>query len=151
MHLNNIELYSPHCTSTHKEEWWRKRLVSLSIQNSLYSLVLLFVRVLIQPFLTLTPSTLVPTWQACPLLDLFHMMSWNKWPIRFRHLSEARGLACSITLMVSLVSLPCLASFILIFKDLVHCSRDTLEIVPFSHEATPLSSNLIDIKESAKA
>lgn len=112
---------------------------------SLYSIVLLFVRVLIQPFLTLTPSTLLPTWHTFALLDLFHRMSWNMWPIRFRHLSVARGFACSTTLFTSFGSL-----FKLWLADLLEGSRETLEPVPLSHEATPLSSNLIDIKESAE-
>lgn len=67
---------------------------------SFYSMVFLFVRVLIQPFLTLTPSTLLPT---LALLDLFHLMTWNRCPIRFRHLSETRGFPCSITVLVSLL------------------------------------------------
>lgn len=118
--------------------------------KTLYSLVL-FVRVLIQPFLiTLTPSTLLPTWHTLPLLDLFHLMSWNKWPILFRHLSEARGFACSTTLLlVSFCSL--VISLVMVgFQDTLQCSSETLETVPFSHEATPLSSNLIEINESAK-
>lgn len=113
----------------------------------LYSTVFLFVRVLIHhPFLTLTPSTLLPTWHALPLLDLFHLTSWNTCPIRFRHLSEARGFPCSITVLVSLASL-----LKLWFQDTLQFSRDTLDTVFFSHEATPLSSNLIDIKESSGA
>ena len=67
---------------------------------SFYSMVFLFVRVLIQPFLTLTPSTLLPT---LALFDLFHLMTWNRCPIRFRHLSETRGFPCSITVLVSLL------------------------------------------------
>lgn len=119
---------------------------------SFYSLVLLFVRVLIHPlFLTLTPSSLLPTWHTLPLLDLFHLLSWKRWPIRFRHLNvDARGFTCSITVLVD----P-LASLLtkLWFHEKLQCSRETLETVPappFSHEPTPiLFSNLIDMKESA--
>ena len=126
--------------------------MSLSIQKTLYSLVL-FVRVLIQPFLiTLTSSTLLPMWHTLDLLDLFHLMSWNKWPIRFRHRSEARGFPCSITpLLASFCALSLVIFLVKVgFQDLQQCSSETLETVPFSHEATPFFSNLIEIKESAK-
>ena len=135
---------------THKLVWWRKSLVSLSIQKTLYSLVL-FVRVLIQPFLiTLTPSTLLPMWDTLALLDLFHLMCWNKWPIRFRHLSEACGLACSITLLLASFCSLVISLVKVGFQDMLQCSSETLETVPFSHEATPFFSNLIEIKESGK-
>ena len=117
--------------------------LSVSFCATLYSLVFLFVRVLIQPFLiTLTPSTLLPTWHTFALLDLFHLISWNRCPIRFLHLSVARGFACSTTLLVPLASL--------LNGILVQCWRGTFVAVVFSHEATPLSSNLIDMKESTK-
>lgn len=120
----------------------------------------LFVRVLIQPFLTLTPPSTLPL-----LLDLaFHLTSWSKWPIRFRHLSVApRCLACSITLLLISFSIGCLATvelsllllllllLLMLFHDMLQWSSETFETVPFSHDATPLSSNLIEMKESAKA
>jgi len=102
----------------------------------LYSMVVfLFVRVLIQPpFLTFTPST----WHTPPLF--FHRMSWNMCPILFRHLNDAsRDFPCSITL------------FSLFSCFLLHFSRDTFfDTVLFSHDATPFSSNLIDMNDSAK-
>lgn len=132
---------------THKMWWWkRKGRVSFSCKP-LYSLALLFVRILIHPYLTLVPSSFVPTWHTLPLLDLFHLMSWRTWPIRLRHLSvAARGFACSITLLIFMV----LSELIFSLLDISHFSScEILDIFPLSHEATPFSSNLIDMKESA--
>lgn len=109
----------------------------------LYSMVFffLFVRVLIQPFLTFTapPSTLLPTWHTPPVF--FHLMSWNMWPILFLHLNVSRDFACSITLLVSNLS----SWFFLQFSR----EEETFETVLFSHEATPFPSNLIDMNESS--
>lgn len=107
--------------------------------RTLYSMVVfLFVRVLIQPpFLTFTPST----WHTPPLF--FHRMSWNMCPILFRHLNASRDFPCSITLF----------SLLWFFHDtfLLHFSRDTFfDTVLFSHDATPFSSNLIEMNDSAK-
>lgn len=129
--------------------WWCKRKGRVSFScKPLYSLALLFVRILIHPYLTLLPSSFVPTWHTLPLLDLFHLMSWRTWPIRLRHLSvAARGFVCSITLLIFMEVLSELISLL----DISHCSScdEILEIFPLSHEATPFSSNLIDMKESA--
>lgn len=125
-----------------------KAVCPLSIQTPfiIYSTVFLFVRVFIQPFLTLTPSTLLPT---LPLLDRFHLMSWKRWPIRFRHLSETRGFPCSITVLVS--CLHSLSLLILWFQVLLQFSRETLDsVLFFSQDPTPFGSNLIDMNESAK-
>jgi len=119
---------------------WRRKMVVLFMR--LYSMVVfLFVRVLIQPppppFLTLTPST----WHTPPLF--FHRMSWNMCPILFRHLNASRDFACSITLF----------SLFSFFHDtfLLHFSRDTFfDTLLFSHDATPFSSNLIEMNDSAK-
>lgn len=107
-----------------------------------HSLVFLFVRVLIHPGLTFTPNLVVD--------DLFNLMSWKMCPIRFRHLSCIRGFACSITAppLLSLLEL------LLQLDILSQCLSDTFGTVPaapFSHEATPLFSNFIDIKESTKS
>lgn len=124
--------------------------MSLSIKPFIYSLVLLFVKFLIHPLLlTFTPSTLLPTWHALPLLDLFHLMTWKRWPIRFRHLSAERAFTCSTTVLG-----PLEYSFVkLLFNGkLLHCSIDTFEeTLPLSHDPTPLFSNLIDINDSAHA
>lgn len=98
----------------------------LFLYITLYSLVL-FLSVLIHPYLTLDLSNLVPTWQTFPLLDLFHLMSWNRLPIRFCHLSAARGFDCSI------------ATLLILPLGFLHF---------WFQEISPLSSNLIDMKES---
>lgn len=143
----------------HKQAQSRKSFFFYTTIPLFFGPVPLFVRVLIQPFLTLTPPSTLPL-----LLDLaFHLTSWSKWPIRFRHLSVApRCLACSITLLLISFSIGCLPmvelSFLLLlllllmlFHDMLQWSSETFETVPFSHDATPLSSNLIEMKESAKA
>lgn len=108
--------------------------------KSLYSLVLFLVRLLIHPILIFAPSNFVPTW---PLLDFFHLMSLKRCPICFRHLSAGNGFECSTTLLIFFTLLK------LWFEDISHCwSSDILEIGSLSHEASPLSSNLIDMKES---
>lgn len=117
------------------------------VQKTLYSLVLLFVRVLIHPCLTFTPSILVPTWHTFPLLDFFHLMSWNKCPIRFRHLIEPRGFGCSITALTPRSPPPLLK---LCCNDMLLCCIGIFgSSLLFSHEAAPLSSNLMDMNESS--
>ena len=101
--------------------------------------VFLFVSVLIQVFLILTPST----W---PLMDFFHLMTWNRCPIRFRHLSGSRDFPCSITLFLESL----LFGIIKLgwFQDMLQWSRLSSDTVFFSHDATPFPSNLIDMNES---
>lgn len=143
----------------HKQAPSRKSFFFYTTTPLFFGPVPLLVRVLIQPFLTLTPPSTLPL-----LLDLaFHLTSCSKWPIRFRHLSVApRCLACSITLLLVSFSIGCLAMvelslllllllLLMLFHDMLQWSSETFETVPFSHDATPLSSNLIEMKESAKA
>lgn len=132
--------------------------------NLYHSLVLPF-NVLIQPYLlfltTFTPSTTLlfpPPPPPLALLDFFHLMTWNNWPIRFRHLSDApRGLACSTTLLLTLLlPLPLMlmvASLTEVWPphDKLHSSSGTFDtlLLVLSHDATPLSPNLIDINDSS--
>lgn len=98
------------------------------------SSVLLLVRLLIQPLLL---STLLdkPTCAAPALLDLFHRAIWNSWPIRFRHSNDPLGLTCSTTLLALLISFDNWSAISCFF---------------LAHDACPLSSNLIDMKESGE-
>lgn len=72
----------------------------------------LFVRLLVHPvLLTFTPSTtlLQPTSHTpLPLVGFFHLLSWNKCPIRFLHLSEPPRDFGSSTTVLLVVSLPLL-------------------------------------------
>lgn len=67
--------------------------------------------------------------------------------MRLRHLREPRGcFACSTSAAVLLLVLE-----ELLLQGMSQWSKDTMGTVPpFSHEAAPLFSNLIDIKESTK-
>jgi len=118
-------------------------LVHVTFFLPLYSTVFLFVNDLIQPFLTFTPSTLLPTWPTPPLLDLFHWMKWTKRPIRFLHPNALFDFPCSITLLFSFSSFS---------RNLpsTHTLLVMLERVLFSHEATPFSSNFIEMNDSEK-
>lgn len=60
------------------------------------------------------------------------------WPIRLRHLSAPRGFECSTKLLI----------FLSLYDILHGLSWRISGHFPFSHEAIPLSSNLMDMKES---
>lgn len=130
-------------------QWHCRRKCLLLFYWVVVVFLLLLVSVLIHPFLVLlTPSTLLPTWHALPLMEFFNLMTWNTCPIRFRHLSASRDLPCSITLF----PLPLSFFWIIILgwlQDTLQLSRDTSDTVFFSHDATPFPSNLIDMNDSA--
>lgn len=114
-----------------------------------HSVVLVLVRLIIQPlFLPLAPSSLPPTWHTTLAL-LLHL---KMWPIRFPHLNaDPLGFTCSTTLVPFVDSLPSLLANLCFPDGELHCSKHTFETVFgfFSHEPTPLFSNLIDMNESA--
>lgn len=85
------------------------------------------------------------TWHLLPLLDLFQLMSWKRWLIRLRHLSVARGFECSTTLLIFLA-----LSRSRSLHD-IRSSEINFDTFSLSHKAVPLSSNLIDMNESAMA
>ncbi|WVY90518.1 hypothetical protein V8G54_036032 [Vigna mungo] len=70
-------------------------------------------------------------------------MKWTKRPIRFLHLNALFDFPCSITLLFSFSSFS---------KTLpsTHTLLDMLERLLFSHEATPFSSNFIEMNDSEK-
>lgn len=96
-----------------------------------HSVVFLFVRFLIQPLLPSIPT--IPTWLTPPLLDLFQCATWSSRQILFCHFSIPFAFTCSIMLLPLVISfgeLPIISCFL------------------HSHDACPLSPNLIDMKES---
>lgn len=105
----------------------------------------LLVKVLtIQPcFLTLVPSTLDDddaTWQEDVDDPDLSLMTWKRWPIRLRHLSDDLGLLYSTMLVIG--------DCCVLHVEFVLLSTQTFDTVFLSHDAFPSFPNFIDIKES---